>query len=128
MFNLNVQNKTTIRQKITANTRINEQECVANLIKNITINEQQNTDAISLATKLISQIRETRVKGVGVDSLMQQFKLSTKEGIALMCLAESLLRIPDKDTQNKLIRDKINKGSWGNYTKTENLFANAARE
>ena len=126
MFNLNVQNKTTIRQKITANSRVDEKTCVVNLIQNSKITKEQNTEAIALATKLISEIRETRVRGVGVDSLMQQFKLSTNEGIALMCLAESLLRIPDKITQNKLISDKIKKGSWGKYTKTENLFANAA--
>jgi RHH-type transcriptional regulator, proline utilization regulon repressor / proline dehydrogenase / delta 1-pyrroline-5-carboxylate dehydrogenase len=126
MFNLNVQNKTKLRQSITANLRVNEKTCVVNLIENSKITKEQNANAIMLATKLISKVRKTRVKGVGVDSLMQQFKLSTNEGIALMCLAESLLRIPDKITQNKLIRDKVSKGSWSNYTKTENLFANAA--
>ena len=126
MFNLNVQNKFDIRHKIMVNSRIDEKECVADLIKHISLNEQQNSDAVNLAFKLISDIRKTRINGIGADSLMQQFKLSTDEGIALMCLAESLLRIPDPATQNKLIRDKINKKNWLEYTKTDNLFVNAA--
>ena len=126
MFNLNTQNKSVIRQKITANLRRDEKKCIANLLEYITLTKQQNSDAVDLAVKLISDIRETRIKGVGVDSLMQQFKLSTDEGIALMCLAESLLRISDQATQNKLIRDKISQKNWAKYITTENLFVNVA--
>ena len=43
---------------------------------------------------------------------MQQFSLSSEEGVVLMCLAESLLRIPDAETADKLIADKIGEKDW----------------
>jgi RHH-type proline utilization regulon transcriptional repressor/proline dehydrogenase/delta 1-pyrroline-5-carboxylate dehydrogenase len=53
--------------------------------------------------------------------------LSSQEGIALMCLAEALLRIPDSATRDLLIRDKINQGNWKDHLGQSNLmFVNAA--
>ena len=46
-----------------------------------------------------------------VQGLLQEFSLSSQEGVALMCLAEALLRIPDKATRDALIRDKISNGN-----------------
>jgi RHH-type proline utilization regulon transcriptional repressor/proline dehydrogenase/delta 1-pyrroline-5-carboxylate dehydrogenase len=109
--------------------RMDEKESVEGLLQimdNFAISSEQQESINSLATKLINNVRQTRVRGFGVDVLMQEFKLSTVEGVALMCLAESLLRIPDKYTQNQLIRDKVNDGDWYKYTKTDNTFVNAA--
>ena len=47
--------------------------------------------------------------------LLQEFSLSSQEGVALMCLAEALLRIPDKATRDALIRDKISNGQWDSH-------------
>ena len=66
-------------------------------------------------------------KGTGVEGLVQEYSLSSQEGVALMCLAEALLRIPDTDTRDALIRDKIARGEWRTHLgKSPSLFVNAA--
>jgi RHH-type proline utilization regulon transcriptional repressor/proline dehydrogenase/delta 1-pyrroline-5-carboxylate dehydrogenase len=62
-----------------------------------------------------------------VQGLLQEFSLSSQEGVALMCLAEALLRIPDKGTRDALIRDKISTGNWQPHLgNSPSLFVNAA--
>ncbi len=62
-----------------------------------------------------------------VQALLQEFSLSSQEGVALMCLAEALLRIPDKATRDALIRDKIGNGNWQTHVgHSPSLFVNAA--
>ncbi|MBP9743666.1 MAG: bifunctional proline dehydrogenase/L-glutamate gamma-semialdehyde dehydrogenase PutA, partial [Burkholderiales bacterium] len=126
MFNLYSHNQNELKLKISQNYRSNEKDCVENLLQILHLSDELNDKATILAKKLISKVRDTREKSVSVDLLMQEFRLSSNEGIALMCLAESLLRIPDKLTQDKLIRDKTTQGDWANYTKTNHLFVNAA--
>lgn len=78
------------------------------------------------ARELVKVVRQNRAS-YGVDAFMAQYDLSSEEGIALMCLAEALLRIPDKDTQNKLISDKLTEPQWGEHIgKSHSLFVNAA--
>ncbi|XOD70414.1 MAG: trifunctional transcriptional regulator/proline dehydrogenase/L-glutamate gamma-semialdehyde dehydrogenase [Sodalis sp. (in: enterobacteria)] len=84
-----------------------------------------------LAGKLAHQLRHQKRSGYGrveiVQDLLQEFALSSQEGIALMCLAEALLRIPDKATRDALIRDKIKNGNWQIHLgKSYSLFVNAA--
>ena len=84
----------------------------------------------TLARRLAGTLRE-RKGGAGraglVQSLLQEFSLSSQEGVALMCLAEALLRIPDKATRDALIRDKIGNGQWeAHLGKSPSLFVNAA--
>lgn len=62
-----------------------------------------------------------------VQGLLQEFSLSSQEGVALMCTAEALLRIPDKPTRDALIRDKISNGNWHSHLgRSPSLFVNAA--
>ncbi len=62
-----------------------------------------------------------------VQGLLQEFALSSAEGVALMCLAEALLRIPDAATRDALIRDKIAPGNWQQHLgQSPSLFVNAA--
>ncbi|MDD3266614.1 MAG: bifunctional proline dehydrogenase/L-glutamate gamma-semialdehyde dehydrogenase PutA [Burkholderiales bacterium] len=126
MFNLCLQEQSELRNKITQNYRRDEAECIQNLLQILNWDESKEQKVTKLATDLIQQVRDNRMKGKGVDALMQEFKLSTAEGVALMCLAESLLRIPDTYTQNKLIRDKIKTGDWKSHTKSGNFFVNAS--
>ncbi|MBI3702763.1 MAG: bifunctional proline dehydrogenase/L-glutamate gamma-semialdehyde dehydrogenase PutA [Rhizobiales bacterium] len=66
----------------------------------------------TLAAHLIQAIR-ARVGGVGgVEDFLHAYALSTKEGLALMVLAEALLRVPDADTADRLIEDKLKAGDW----------------
>ena len=82
------------------------------------------TDKIQcLAFDLAHSLRERKGSGgkAGiVQGLLQEFSLSSQEGIALMCLAEALLRIPDTATRDLLIRDKINQGNWKNISAKAN--------
>ncbi|WP_323740909.1 trifunctional transcriptional regulator/proline dehydrogenase/L-glutamate gamma-semialdehyde dehydrogenase [Caenimonas koreensis] len=79
----------------------------------------------------IAQTLRTRKASAGragiVQNLLQEYALSSQEGIALMCLAEALLRIPDSATRDALIRDKIAQGQWQTHLgKSPSLFVNAA--
>lgn len=115
-----------IRPSLSQHYRTDEQQMVQNLI------EQANTDphaqAIQALTKdLVHKVRSARKTASSVDALMHEFSLSSQEGIALMCLAEALLRIPDKATADKLIRDKISQGDWrAHIGNSPSMFVNAA--
>jgi RHH-type proline utilization regulon transcriptional repressor/proline dehydrogenase/delta 1-pyrroline-5-carboxylate dehydrogenase len=79
------------------------------------------------ARTFVETVRANRKRFGGLDSFLQEFGLSTSEGIALMCLAEALLRIPDPDTADKLIRDKIGSADWDQHLgKGHDLFVNAS--
>ncbi|MEX9253006.1 trifunctional transcriptional regulator/proline dehydrogenase/L-glutamate gamma-semialdehyde dehydrogenase [Pseudenterobacter timonensis] len=88
--------------------------------------EQAHQLAWTLAEKLRNQKTASGRAGM-VQSLLQEFSLSSQEGVALMCLAEALLRIPDKATRDALIRDKISNGNWQSHIgRSPSLFVNAA--
>src|SRR3546814_18125468 len=80
----------------------------------------------ALARRLVEALRSKGGSG-GVEGLIQEFSLSSQEGVALMCLAEALLRIPDRATRDALIRDKISRGDWrAHMGGSQSLFVNAA--
>jgi len=80
-----------------------------------------------LATKLVENVRDKIDDMDGIDAFMKEYDLSSKEGILLMCLAEALLRIPDKDTADKLIKDKILEADWESHLgNSDSLFVNAS--
>ena len=119
--------QSALRDAITDAYRRDEQQCVRALLEQAAMTREQVTSAQRLARRLVSKVRETRTKASGVDALMHEFSLSSVEGVALMCLAEALLRIPDKETADKLIRDKIGKGDWrAHLGNSASLFVNAA--
>ncbi|XLZ68709.1 trifunctional transcriptional regulator/proline dehydrogenase/L-glutamate gamma-semialdehyde dehydrogenase [Massilia sp. SR12] len=117
-----------LRSAVTAAYRRDEQSAVQWLLSQINIGSPETTqDAQSLAKRLVTSVREKRTRSSGVDALMHQFSLSSEEGIALMCLAEALLRIPDAATADRLIADKISKGDWRKHLgESPSLFVNAA--
>jgi len=80
-----------------------------------------------LARELVSAVRRGRKQKGGVDEFMQEYSLSSEEGVVLMCLAEALLRIPDDHTSDKLIADKIGGRDWEKHVgASESLFVNAS--
>ena len=116
-----------LRDAITAATRIAEPVAVAALLPDATLTTPQRERARELALDLARKVRSTRRDSGGADALIQAFDLSSEEGIALMCLAEALLRIPDADTADALIRDKIGRGDWRSQAGlSDSLFVNAA--
>src|SRR5438445_2260293 len=64
------------------------------------------------ARRLVTEVRRERLGKGGLDAFLHEYALSSPEGVALMCLAEALLRIPDADTVDRLIRDKIDAADW----------------
>ena len=116
--------QTPLRAAITAAYRRDEATAVEWLLAQ---GASANGDAAALAHKLVSQVRAKRTRASGVDALMHEFSLSSEEGVALMCLAEALLRIPDSQTADRLIADKISKGDWRKHLgESPSLFVNAA--
>ncbi len=115
-----------LRQAITAAYRRDEAEALAPLIAAATLPDATRAAARETARTLVTALRANH-KGSGVEGLVQEYALSSQEGVALMCLAEALLRIPDAATRDALIRDKIADGDWGSHLGTDrSLFVNAA--
>ena len=104
-----------LRQAITAATRMAEPVAVSQLLPAATLLAEQAAKVAAHAQKLVEQLR-AQPASVGrqglVQGLLQEFSLSSQEGVALMCLAEALLRIPDAATRDALIRDKLRGGDW----------------
>ncbi len=115
------------RQRIEAAWRVPEAECVPPLIRAARVDDALQGRIAQLAHKLVSGLRAKRVRSSGVDALMKEFSLSSQEGVALMCLAEALLRVPDRATADRLIRDKLARGDWrAHLGNSPSLFVNAA--
>lgn len=115
-----------LRAAITAATRTPEPVCVPLLVEAATVSDAVRRAAAETARALIEGLRGSRARG-GVQALVQEYALSSHEGVALMCLAEALLRIPDTATRDALIRDKIAGGDWASHIGDgRSLFVNAA--
>ena len=115
------------RQALRAAHRGDEAAAVARLLSEVRGSDVERQQATALAERLVSTVRSERSRASGVDALMQEFSLSSQEGIALMCLAEALLRIPDRGTANRLIAEKISRGDWRSHLGgSPSLFVNAA--
>ncbi len=121
-----VRPQSTLRQAITAAYRRPETEALPALVEAATLDTATRAAAAKTARKLIEALR-AKHKGSGVEGLVQEYSLSSQEGVALMCLAEALLRIPDTATRDALIRDKIADGDWKSHIGGgRSLFVNAA--
>jgi RHH-type proline utilization regulon transcriptional repressor/proline dehydrogenase/delta 1-pyrroline-5-carboxylate dehydrogenase len=117
---------TPLRAAITAAYRRDEAEALSPLIEAATLPDDQRAAIAGTARALVTALRAS-AKGAGVEGLVQEYALSSQEGVALMCLAEALLRIPDTATRDALIRDKIATGDWGSHLGGDkSLFVNAA--
>lgn len=122
--------QSVLRSAITAAWRRPEEEIVPLILEQArlpnALANKINDVARCLTEKLRNQKNNSGRAGM-VQSLLQEFSLSSQEGVALMCLAEALLRIPDKPTRDALIRDKISQGNWHSHLGQSNsMFVNAA--
>ena len=127
MFNFAFPTQTPLRQAVTDAYRRDEIEAVQDMLQRAQMTDEERNAASELARRLVTQVRSSRTKASGVDALMHEFSLSSEEGVALMCLAEALLRIPDNATRDRLIADKISEGNWKSHlNNSPSLFVNAA--
>ncbi len=105
--------------------RQEEEACIAERLDQAAPAARVHDAAARLAIDLIEGARGK--KASGIDAFLQQYGLDTEEGIALMCLAEALLRVPDAATADALIRDKIGSIEWGEHLgESSSTFVNAA--
>ncbi|PUE06755.1 trifunctional transcriptional regulator/proline dehydrogenase/L-glutamate gamma-semialdehyde dehydrogenase [Limnohabitans sp. T6-5] len=122
--------RSVLREAVARATRLPEAQALAPLLAAARMTEVQAERTDALARELVQGMREGPQLGgrTGrVQSLMQEYALSSEEGVALMCLAEALLRIPDAATRDALIRDKIGQGDWHQHVgRSPSLFVNAA--
>lgn len=122
--------QSVLRSAITSAYRTPETQAVPMLLQQATLPEHQAQATHKLAYSIAEKLRKQK-NGIGrsglVQGLLQEFSLSSQEGVALMCLAEALLRIPDKATRDALIRDKISHGNWRSHVgQSQSMFVNAA--
>src|SRR6185312_12693393 len=115
------------RARITAAWLRDETEAVNDLLAQATLPPVEREQVIDVAAGLVTRVRARSNDQSAIESFMRQYDLSSEEGVLLMCVAEALLRIPDKGTADKLIRDKLGDADWKKHLgQSESLFVNAS--
>src|SRR5216683_3058023 len=107
--------------------RLDETEADARILAAAEIPADSRDRIAATARRLVVAVRRERLGKGGLDAFLQEYALSSREGVALMCLAEALLRIPDAETVDRLIRDKIAAADWESHLgHSGSLFVNAS--
>src|SRR6187549_2172382 len=117
----------SIAKSINSSYLADEQPLVRELADHARLPEtaRRNVDARALA--LVQAVRNARGSGGALDAFLREYSLASREGVILMCLAEALLRIPDGETADRLIADKIPTGAWDEHLgDSESLLVNAS--
>ena len=116
----------TIRARIRELKIADEQSVLTSLIADASLSTSQRSGFQSDAVTLIEAIRADDEPGL-MEVFLTEYGLSTEEGVAMMCLAEALLRVPDAETIDELIEDKIAPSSWGEHLgKSSSSLVNAS--
>lgn len=104
-----------------------EAAVIADLLASTPLSSEDRAAVRAEAEALVRGARRSVRKQGVVESFLQEFSLGTREGLALMCLAEALLRTPDDDTRDKLIAEKIGSADWASHLGgSDSLFVNAS--
>ncbi|WP_228289683.1 bifunctional proline dehydrogenase/L-glutamate gamma-semialdehyde dehydrogenase PutA [Shewanella cyperi] len=114
---------------ITHNYIVDEEQYLKELIQLVPSSDDDIERVTRRAHDLVAKVRQYEKKGlmVGIDAFLQQYSLETQEGIILMCLAEALLRIPDAETADALIADKLSGAKWDEHmSKSDSVLVNAS--
>ncbi|WP_290652844.1 bifunctional proline dehydrogenase/L-glutamate gamma-semialdehyde dehydrogenase PutA [Aquisalimonas sp.] len=118
---------TELRQAIRESYHADETSMIETLVAEATNEPARQQRIAEEAATLVRTVRDNRVSQGGVDALLHEYDLSSKEGVVLMCLAEALMRVPDSTTADQLIRDKISTGNWESHLgHSESIFVNAS--
>ncbi|MBX3458203.1 MAG: bifunctional proline dehydrogenase/L-glutamate gamma-semialdehyde dehydrogenase PutA [Candidatus Paracaedibacteraceae bacterium] len=117
----------SLQQKLNSFYRIAENDIVPQLLVKTAPIETDSPTIRSTAEKLVSGVRSQKLKAISIENFLQTYDLGSQEGLALMCLAEAYLRVPDLDTQTALIKDKVGSVDWAqNIGKANSLLVNLA--
>ena len=114
-------------QQVTASYVTDETECLQALMTYARPAETVTGDITTRAVDIVEEVRK-RHRGIHmIDAMLHEYSLDTQEGIMLMCLAEALLRIPDKETADALIEDRLSAANWNQHLgKSNSLLVNAS--
>jgi RHH-type transcriptional regulator, proline utilization regulon repressor / proline dehydrogenase / delta 1-pyrroline-5-carboxylate dehydrogenase len=116
-----------LRQALREHGDYPEDRAVTQLLHALELTGGARHRAVATAVALVDGARARRDERPFLDAFLQEFGLSNQEGIALMCIAEALLRIPDDATADRLIAEKLATGDWSSHAgKSESLFVNAS--
>jgi len=120
-------NQVQLRQHIRKTAHIDEHQAVSQLIHRNPLSQEARDGILNSARQLVTDCRANKASGGTLDAFLLQFGLSNGEGVALMCLAEALLRVPDGLTADRLIAEKIRSGKWSAHRgQSDSLFVNAS--
>lgn len=112
---------------VRASYQSDETEVVRALIDNFPLTAEDRQSIARTAAAIVAQSRAMKEEQGSLDAFLAEFGLSNQEGVALMCLAEALLRVPDVETQDRLISEKISSGDWASHKgHSDSLFVNAS--
>jgi len=115
------------RAAIATHYRADESKCLETLLRAADLPPSTIKQIQETAEKLVIAVRAQRIGKGGLDAFLYEYDLSSEEGIALMCLAESMLRVSDNLTLDRLIHDKITSADWESHRgKSDSSFVNAA--
>lgn len=104
-----------------------EAKCVEDLLNDLDWDDQRRARVQTRARELVEKVRHKKRKVGELESFLQEYGLNTEEGLALMTLAEALLRIPDAHTANLLIKDKMVAAEWlGKQSGSKDMLVKAA--
>ena len=104
-----------------------EQPLVRALADQARLPEAAGRNAGARALALVQAVRAARGSGGALDAFLREYSLASREGVILMCLAEALLRIPDGETADRLIADKIPSGAWDEHLgDSDSMLVNAS--
>ncbi len=118
-----------LRAAVRAAYHADETACVARLLADAAAGDDavQRRRTGQIARRLVEAIRADPHGHGGLDAFLQEYKLSSEEGVALMCLAEALLRVPDAKTADALIEDALSGADWKSHLgHSESFFVNVS--
>ncbi|HJR73044.1 MAG TPA: bifunctional proline dehydrogenase/L-glutamate gamma-semialdehyde dehydrogenase PutA [Luteimonas sp.] len=116
-----------LRAAITAAWASDESEHVRELLAQARQPDADRAAIQATAADLVRRVRARAQDQGAIEAFMRQYDLGSEEGVLLMCVAEALLRIPDQDTADKLIRDKLGEADWKRHMgQSDSVLVNAS--
>ncbi len=127
IFSQPIESATPLRQAIRDAYLMDETACVQRCIEYANLDTTTREGVFQQACRIVQRLRDSADASKGLDALLQEYDLSSEEGVVLMCLAEALLRIPDPETADRLIREKLTQGDWVEHLgKSDSVLVNAS--
>ncbi len=127
VFSTPPQPASSLRRAIRSHVRLDETTADAEILAAADIPPVARDRIAETARQLVTAVRRERHGKGGIDAFLHEYALSSQEGVALLCLAEALLRIPDAETVDQLIRDKLGEADWARHLgHSDSVFVNAS--